>query len=248
MLEQLNSLPMFLIAGGAVAFVIFLCVVFIVRSWRAGVALGIDKAKLRRAVTSSATFTVLPAVSILLGVIALSGSLGIPLPWLRLSVVGALHYEGNAADIAARAAGMAGGLGSAALTAQTFVTIGFVMTAGILSGCILCVFCLKGYMKRLQKPKPAAQGGAAPGEKKRSFGDVMFTAMFIGLVSTYIGSYLGTWTSTGDFLPLAVAFVAGLAMAVFEYFARVKKVTWLDNFSMACSMLVGMGAAVLLGA
>ena len=95
---------------------------------------------------------------------------------------------------------------------------------------------------------PAAQGGAAPGEKKRSFGDVMFTAMFIGLVSTYIGSYLGTWTSTGDFLPLAVAFVAGLAMAVFEYFARVKKVTWLDNFSMACSMLVGMGAAVLLGA
>ena len=83
---------------------------------------------------------------------------------------------------------------------------------------------------------------------RRSFGDVMFTAMFIGLVSTYIGSYLGTWTSTGDFLPLAVAFVAGLAMAVFEYFARVKKVTWLDNFSMACSMLVGMGAAVLLGA
>lgn len=47
MLEQLNSLPMFLIAGGAVAFVIFLCVVFIVRSWRAGVAMGIDKAKLR---------------------------------------------------------------------------------------------------------------------------------------------------------------------------------------------------------
>ena len=42
MLEQLNSLPMFLIAGGAVAFVIFLCVVFIVRSWRAGVAMGID--------------------------------------------------------------------------------------------------------------------------------------------------------------------------------------------------------------
>ena len=107
MLEQLNSLPMFLIAGGAVAFVIFLCVVFIVRSWRAGVAMGIDKAKLRRAVTSSATFTVLPAVSILLGVIALSGSLGIPLPWLRLSVVGALHYEGNAADIAARGAALA---------------------------------------------------------------------------------------------------------------------------------------------
>ena len=78
-------------------------------------------------------------------------------------------------------------------------------------------------MKRLQSPSPPHKAARRRAKKKRSFGDVMFTAMFIGLVSTYIGSYLGTWTSTGDFLPLAVAFVAGLAMAVFEYFARVKK-------------------------
>lgn len=103
LLTQLNSLPMFLIVGVVVAFIAVLCVVFLVRSWRAGVAMGMDKAKLRRAITSSATFTLLPSISILLGVIALSGSLGIPLPWIRLSVIGALHYEGNVADIAARA-------------------------------------------------------------------------------------------------------------------------------------------------
>ena len=56
--------------------------------------------------------------------------------------------------------------------------------------------------------------------KKKGFGDVAFTAMFVGLVSTYIGSYLGTWTSTGDFLPLAVAFVAGAAMMVFDFLSR----------------------------
>ena len=110
LLAKLNSLPMFLIVGVVVAFIAALCVVFLVRSWRAGVALGMDKARLRRAITSSATFTLLPSVSILLGVIALSGSLGIPLPWIRLSVIGALHYEGNVADIAARAAGMSGGV------------------------------------------------------------------------------------------------------------------------------------------
>ena len=38
---------------------------------------------------------------ILLGVIALSGSLGTPWPWLRLSVIGALHYETSVADAAA---------------------------------------------------------------------------------------------------------------------------------------------------
>ena len=240
LLTQLNSLPMFLIVGVVVAFIAVLCVVFLVRSWRAGVAMGMDKAKLRRAIASSATFTLLPSVSILLGVIALSGSLGIPLPWIRLSVIGALHYEGNVADIAARAAGMSGGLGSEPLTAPVFLTIALVMTAGILAGCILCVFCLKAYMKKVR--------GAAQKQKsgKKGFGDYMFTAMFVGLVSAYIGSYLGEWTSAGNYMPLFVAAVSAAAMGLFEYLARKKGMTWLDNFSMAGSMLVGMAAAVAL--
>ena len=181
-----------------------------------------------------------------LGVIALAGSLGIPLPWMRLSVVGALHYEGNVADIAARAAGMPGGLGTAELTASTFVTIGFVMAAGIILGCVLCVLFLKPYLNRVRRPKKAS--GETQPSQKQGLGDVLFTAMFVGLVSTYIGSYVGTLTSTGDWMPLAVAFVAGLSMAVFEYVSRKRNITWLDNFSMAGSMLIGMAAAIGLGA
>ena len=241
LLEQLNSLPMFAIVGVVILFILGLSVVFMVKSYRAGGALGMDRVKMRRAITSSVTFTLLPSISILLGVIALSGSLGIPLPWMRLSVVGALHYEGNVADIAARAAGMSGGLGSQELTAPVFVTIGLVMTAGILSGCLLCIFCLKRYMKRVQKATAKKEKG------QKSFGDYMFTAMFVGLVSAYIGSYLGEGVRLNNFMPLIVAVVSAAAMAVFEYFAKVKKVTWLDNFSMAGSMLVGMAAAVLLG-
>ena len=54
--------------------------------------------------------------------------------------------------------------------------------------------------------------------------------------------------TTGDWMPLAVAFVAGLSMAVFEYVSRKRNITWLDNFSMAGSMLIGMAAAIGLGA
>ena len=241
LLQQLNSIPMFLIAGAVILFIMLLCVIYLVKSYRAGLALGMDKAKLRRAITSSATFTLLPSISILLGVIALSGSLGIPLPWLRLSVIGALHYEGNVADIAARAAGQPGGLGSGTLTPSAFVSIGLVMTLGILLGALLCVFVLKKYLSKVQKPKEKKEGD------KKPFGDIVFSAMFIGLVSAYIGSYLGTGTSTGNWMPLLVAVVAAAAMGVFEYFARVKKMAWLDNFSMAGSMLVGMAVAVFAG-
>lgn len=238
--KVLNSAPMFLIVGIVLAFIVGLCILYLVKSYRAGIALGMDKKKLWRAMTSSATFTLLPSVSILLGVIALAGSLGIPLPWMRLSVVGALHYEGNVADIAARAAGMSGGLGSEEMDGQTFVTIALVMTAGILAGCLLCIFFLKKYMKKIHGATQKKNG-------KKGFGDYLFSAMFVGLVSAYIGSYLGEWTSTGNFMPLVVAVISAAAMGLFEYLARRKGMTWLDNFSMAGSMLVGMAAAVGIG-
>ena len=241
LMEQLNRLPMFLIVGVVILFILGVSLVFLIKSYRAGIALGMDRAKMRRAITSSVTFTLLPSVSILLGVIALSGSLGIPLPWLRLSVIGALHYEGNVADIAARAAGMSGGLGSEELTASVFVTIGLVMTAGILAGCLLCIFCLKGYKKRVKKATAKKEKG------KKTFGDYMFAAMFVGLVSAYIGSYVGEAARMNRFMPLIVALVSAAAMGLFEYLAKNKQITWLDNFSMAGSMLVGMAAAVLLG-
>ena len=42
---------------------------------------------LKIAVTA-AIFTIAPAVAIVIGVITLSKDLGVPLPWLRLSVIG----------------------------------------------------------------------------------------------------------------------------------------------------------------
>ena len=69
-LAQLNSVPMYAICGGIIAFVAVVCVIFLVRSYRAGLAIGIDPARMKRAITSSATFSVLPSVGILLGVIS----------------------------------------------------------------------------------------------------------------------------------------------------------------------------------
>ena len=105
LLEQLNAPILYALVGGAILLVVAMCVTFMVKSWRAGLRLGMDRAVLKKTVISSATFTLLPAFSILLGVIALSGSLGIPLPWLRLSVIGNLQYEVNVAEIAATGIG-----------------------------------------------------------------------------------------------------------------------------------------------
>jgi len=241
-LTQMNSWPMYLICGVIILFVLLMSVFFMVRAWRAGITMGLDKVKLRRVVTSSITFTLLPSISILLGVIALSGSLGVPLPWVRLSVIGALHYETSVADIAARAIGLSG-LNISEMTPTAYTTIALVMSAGIIWGMVLTVFFNKRYVKRLQTPK----AGKAKKSSGKGFGDVAMTAMFIGLVAAYVGSYVGTFTSTGNFMPLIVLAMSALAMAVFTYFSEKKGKAWLDNFSVAGSMLFGMAVAVLSG-
>ena len=230
-LAQLNSVPMYAICGGIIAFVAVVCVIFLVRSYRAGLAIGIDSARMKRAITSSATFSVLPSVGILLGVIALSGSLGTPWPWLRLSVIGALHYETQVAQAAAEQVGMHA-LSAAEMTPQGFTTIALLMSVCIMWGMILSIFFNKRYLKRLGNDGAKSASGVG-------FGDSAMTAMFIGLVCAYIG------TCTGDWTPLVVVAVSAAVMALFVYLAEKKNMAWLESFSIAGSMLIGMAAAVL---
>ena len=245
-LSRLNGPAVYAVCGGIVAFVAVVCVVFMVRAWRAGVALGMDKTKMRRVVTASITFSALPSVGILLGVIALSGSLGTPWPWLRLSVVDALHYETQVAQAAAEQVGMSS-LSAAEMTPRAFTTIALLMSVCIMWGMLLSALFNKRYLKKLGAGTGSG-GGAVAG-----FGDKAMTAMFIGLICAYVGSYIGGFVSgegpftfAGDWTPLAVAGVSGLTMAGCVWLSEKKGMAWLESFSIAGSMLLGMAAAVLL--
>lgn len=241
-LTQVNSLPFYLIVAAVLIFVVTMCVIFLVKSYKAGIALGMDPKDLKKVMTSSATFTLLPSISILLGVIALSGTLGVPFSWLRLSVIGSLQYELNVAEIAATAFGLTG-LRPDEMNMAAYVTIALVMTAGILGGLFCSIFFLKKYLGKLSsKPKKTESG-----EKKPSFGDHATTAMFVGLCAAYIGSYVGRMTpgEYHDIMPLFTAFVAAIVMAVFEFLIQKKDMKVLENFSLAASMLVAMATAVV---
>lgn len=238
LLQQLNSPLMYGIVALAILSVVAMCVFFMVKSWRAGLAIGMDKAAMKKTIISSATFTLLPAFSVLLGVVALSGNMGIPLPWLRLSVIGNLQYEVNVAQIAATSVGLSG-LKITEMTPQAFVTIALVMTAGILGGALCCIFTLKAYAKKLGGKKPAAGGTA----QKKSFGDWAMIAMFVGMCSAYIGSYVGQ-AAQANWLPLLTALAAAAVMALCEVLERKCRMAWLENFDLAASMLVAMAAAV----
>ncbi|MCQ2558330.1 MAG: DUF5058 family protein [Oscillospiraceae bacterium] len=245
-IAQLNSPAMYLICGVIILFVAAVCIFFMVRAYKAGVAIGMDTAKMKRTIIASATFTILPSVGILLGVIALSGSLGTPLPWLRLSVIGALHYETQVAEAAAEQIGLSG-LSASEMTLQAFTTIALMMSFCIMWGMLFSILFTKRYSSRLKN------GGSKKAGNRPGFGDTAMTAMFIGLVSAYIGSYIGGFVSSGglfhfagSLMPIAVVVIAGLVMAGFLWLAEKKNAAWVDSFSIAGSMILAMLGAVVL--
>lgn len=90
---NVNSGFLYGVTAVVIVFVMAQSVFFLVKAAKRAKQLGIQGATIRKTIASSALFTVAPAVAILLGVITLSKFLGLPLPWLRLSVLGALTYE-----------------------------------------------------------------------------------------------------------------------------------------------------------
>ena len=217
-LASVNSSALYIITALVLCFITLMCFVFLIKSYKARIQIGMDKKVLKKVITASTTFTLLPSISILLGVIALSGTLGVPFSWLRLSVIGALQYELNVAEIAAQSIGLSG-LTLSELNIGAFVTIALVMTMGILGGVFCCIFFLKTYLNKLQaKPKKESSG-------KPGFGAHATTAMFVGLCAAYIGAYIGKAFPSGDsdYMPLITACISALPMGVDFYKTIIKK-------------------------
>lgn len=237
-------------------FVLVTSCVFIVKAKRDADRLGMDPKILRKTAVTGIVFSVLPSVSILIGVIALSGTIGIPLPWIRLSVIGALHYEQTAVAAAYP------GITMAAMTQQQFVTIATVMTIGILSGPIFCFFGLKQYDKKILIKAKQNNNGNNEKKAKRSFGPILFSSAFIALICSFLAEEFAklknvsqmdainpktgqAYGKLGSFTPLIVIIVAFGMMALIDLISKKFKLQWLNDFAIGISMLAGMASAML---
>ena len=239
---SVNHPLIFLFVGVIVLAVLLQSVYFLVRAYRRAKEIGMDTKKLKKVITTSAIFTIAPAVAIVISVITLSHDLGIALPWLRLSVVGSLSYETIAATNAESAMGLVFGQVTN-LTAQQYVTIAFVMTISIMVGIWLAP--LVG--RRLQK------GMLTLEKRDKKWGDVFTNAMFIGMISAFIGyvfcDFAGVFTGlTAGLIPVLVMLVSAVVMAVIGLLSKKLKQRWLTDYALPISLVLGMASAIPLTA
>ncbi|MBR3691733.1 MAG: DUF5058 family protein [Clostridia bacterium] len=234
---SVNHPILFVIVGAIIAVVLAQSVYFLLKACRRAKELGISSATVKATVSSAALFTVAPAVSILVGVVVLSKSLGIALPWLRLSVIGSITYENVAAQNALTAAGLSG---SETITdPSVFVTVLWVMTIGIAAGLILVPFLTK----RIQT------GMLKMGMKDKKWGEIFNNAMFLGMISAFLGYVfcdvgLVAKGETRGLIPVCVMVVSALVMAVCGLSAKKFRIRWLEDYALPLSLVIGMASAI----
>ena len=230
---SVNSTFLYTVAAFIVGIVLAQSVFFLVKAMKRAAELGMGNTTLRRIVASSALFTIAPAVAILLGVITLSHALGLPLPWLRLSVLGALTYELPAAEVAATAAGAS--LAETITDPRVLSTIAWVMTLGIIPGIIIYLF----FGKKIQS------GVLNLGGKDKRWGEIFMSALFLGMVSAFLGMiFANVRAGLAGWIPVFVMLCSSVIMVTLGYFCKKKNITWLENYALPLSMLSAMALAI----
>ena len=262
---SVNHPLLFVVVGLLIAVVLGQSVYFLVKALRRSRQLGMDQARIRKTMLTATIFTIAPAIAIVISVFALTKSLGIPLPWLRLSVVGSMSYEAIAANNALQAMGL--GLGSE-LNSQQFINVVLVMTISILVGIWLVPLISKkllGGMSNLSK-------------RDAKWADIFSNALFIGMISAFLGFVFcdvsRLWTAkdgvvtittkemvdgvqqtitkdvsaTSGLTPVAVMLVSAVTMALCGLLMNKFKWKWLNDYALPIALVVGMAAAIPLSA
>ena len=256
-----NHPVLFLIAGLLVAVVLGQSVYFLVKALKRSKSLGMDQVKIRKTIRTAAVFTIAPAVAIVISVMTLSQTLGLPLPWLRLSVVGSMSYEMVAANNALSAMGQTLGT-SKAITPQQYVNVLTVMTVSIMMG----IWLVPAIGKKLQK------GMSSLSNRDAKWADIFSNALFIGMIAAFLGFVFSNvsrlWdasartvtekviengeevqrqtvvSATSGLIPVCVMLTAALVMIVCGLLMRKPKLKWLSEYALPISLVVGMAAAI----
>ena len=257
---SVNHPLLYIMAGFLVAVVLAQSIFFLIKALRRSRELGMDQAKIRKTILTASVFTIAPAVAIVISVFALSKSLGIPLPWLRLSVVGSMSYEAIAANNAVE-----GGLAAITeMTAQQYINITLVMTISILVGIWLVPLISKKLLNSMSNLS----------KRDVKWASIFSNSMFIGMIAAFLGFVFcdvsRLWLAEDGFVtitakevvdgvqqtvtkqvpatsgltPVAVMLSSAVVMALCGLLMNKFKWKWLNDYALPIALVAGMAAAI----
>jgi len=227
----MNSFPLYILVIAGLLFVFALCLVTLKQARQRALELGLSKEEIMGVIKSSALFSIVPSLSVVVGLFSLQAVLGVPWSWYRLSVIGSVSYELIAADMAAIGAGYDS---LAALVEVNDPNVaGAVMLAmslGIIGGVVGCLLLGKSIQT----------GMASYRAKSGAWGALVMSCFVMALMAVFVPARS---IFTGTIATLTLITSALITMA-HRWIIKKYKVKWLSNFVMADALILGMVSAV----
>lgn len=257
---SVNHPILFVLVGIVIAAVLGQSVYFLLKSVKRAKVINMNPTLIKKTIITAAIFTIAPAIAIVITVISLSQSLGIALPWLRLSVVGSLSYEAIAAANAASGMGTTLAALAGNMSASQYLTISIVMTVSIMVGIWLVPAIAKKYQSGLMTFE----------NKDKKWSDILQNSLFIGMISAFVGfvfcdvsrlwsesarfvdktnQYTGLketveYTAASGLIPVIVMAVSALSMCLCGILIKKLGWKWVNDYALPICMLIGMIVAI----
>lgn len=237
-----SFIAIYLLGALIALMIIAMSVMFIIKAKKRAKAIGMDSKVVNETIKNSAIFSIVPSIPIVIGIGILMQALGLAIPWIRLTVIGALQYELIAMD-QAQAAMTA--LGGTFTTEQFVATAVVVMTLSILSGPLFNAIFYKKY-----------QGKLADLQKKNShLMDTITGALLGGLLAGMLSAIMVTgfftigqpvvspsYTTYGEVTLITLA-ASLLIMGLCGVIMIVFKQKWIENYALPITILGALAIA-----
>lgn len=241
---SLDDPIMYVLYAIVLAFVIALSLYYLIISLKKAKKLGMDMVKIKKVITTSISFSILPAIGIALGVVTLVGSLGVAFPAIRLSVIGSLQYETQMADGTATAiAGSLENLMVMGISGKDMVTMATVMSIAIMTGPLFVLVFYRRLQPKLGSLMSKSTNNLGGGSQI-NLGELVFQVCFIGMVLGYLAMSISSITSNVAFIDSYYNFIAVVVAMIIMYVCDLlitkAKWTWLDSFATPLSMIIAM--------
>ena len=223
-----NSLGLWLACCPIIAVMLVQVFIFMKKAWDIGPKIGVSKEQMLRGLRSGAITSIGPAFAILVALVGLIATVGSAIAWMRLSVIGAIMFEGLAASNAMTELGEVMGDGKFTLTVLACI----VWVMGLGSSGWLIVTGL--FTHKLEKARMALVGG------KESLLPIFTICAILGAFGYNVARYTVVLSRSS-----VAALAAAICMIALSHLAKSTNKKWIGEWSLGIAMVTGMFIAVI---
>ncbi len=218
-----HAAPVWIIAFIVIFIVIFQALMFIRMAKKTAPEIGMTPKEVRTAIKTGIIGSIGPSGGIGVVIISLTALIGSPLTMMRIGIIGSAATEAAAAEIGANAFGTR--LGTESFTVEAFSTVVWTMCIGGMGWLIFAFLFTKSLgniQNKLKAKNPKLMGVVSAAAMMGAFGYLAVDRMIIDISSAIAG------------------IMAILTTFAILYIAKKTNKSWLKEWALAISMVVGM--------